>query len=281
MSTTGKNRLIFTIIALVAIAVLMFVPVMSYFGGLFPGDLNIDFFKSTEYSFSNMGEVLGAPIDYYQIVVLLFFTVLCLYHLISALTGRKGAFLTSSIICTILWFAPLVLFLTADDRLEYLFDPDRGAYSIGMYALLLIFIVSIIVAAVSKSKKSEQPKFNPYGAPGYVPPYGGQYQNPQQPYGQPYQQPAQPYQAPYQPPYQQPVEPPVQQPVEPPYQQPVEPPVQPEEQFTPPAAPEEVPFEAPADIPEDAPLEAAKFCPSCGAPVDGDSPFCGNCGAKL
>ena len=264
MSTTGKNRLIFTIIALVAIAVLMFVPVMSYFGGLFPGDLNIDFFKSTEYSFSNMGEVLGAPIDYYQIVVLLFFTVLCLYHLISALTGRKGAFLTSSIICTILWFAPLVLFLTADDRLEYLFDPDRGAYSIGMYALLLIFIVSIIVAAVSKSKKSEQPKFNPYGAPGYVPPYGG----PQQPYGQPYGQPAQPYQAPYQPPVQQPVE----QPVVPPVQQPAEPVVQPEEQIKAPEAVEEVAEQA---------TEAAKFCPTCGAPIEEGGPFCGNCGAKL
>lgn len=275
MSTTGKNRLIFTIIALVAIAVLMFVPVMSYFGGLFPGDLNIDFFKSTEYSFSNMGEVLGAPIDYYQIVVLLFFTVLCLYHLISALTGRKGAFLTSSIICTILWFAPLVLFLTADDRLEYLFDPDRGAYSIGMYALLLIFIVSIIVAAVSKSKKAEQPAFNPYGAPGYVPPYGG----PQQPYGQPYGQPAQPYQAPYQPPVQQPVEqpvvPPVQQPEEPvvpPVQQPAEPVVQPEEQFKAPEAVEEAAEQA---------AEAAKFCPTCGAPIEESGPFCGNCGAKL
>ncbi len=270
MSVTGKNRLIFTIIALAAIAVLMFVPVMSYFGGLFPGDLNINFFKSTEYSFSNMGQVLGSPIDYYQIVVLLFFTVLCLYHLISALTGRKGAFLTSSIICTILWFAPLVLFLTADDRLEYLFDPDNGAYSIGMYALLLIFVASIIVAAVSKSKKDEQAKFNPYGAPGYVPPYGGQYQNPQQPYGQPYQPAQQPYQAPYQPPYQPPVQPAYQPPEAPVYQQP-EP--QPEQ-----TVPEEAP-QAPAS--EEAPQDAAKFCPACGAPVDGNSPFCGNCGTKL
>ena len=285
MSSTAKNRIIFTIISLVAIAVLMFVPVISTFGGLFPGDENINYFKAMEYSFKNLGDVFGSPIAYYQLVVLLFLSVLCLYHLISALTGSKGAFLASSIICTVLWFAPIVLFLTADDRLEYLFDPDFGAYSFGMYILLLIFIASIIVASVSKSKSSQLNKgqYAPYVNSGYYPPSGGAYQ-PYAPAGQPYQQPnQQPYQQPAGQQFQPPFVPPVQQP-----EQPFVPPVQqPEQPFVPPVQEEPAPqpfeapaFDAPAPEVNEAPA-AAKFCSSCGAPVEEDGPFCGNCGAKL
>ena len=284
MSSAAKNRIVYTIISILILVTLMFVPVLGS-GGLFPSE-KLNYFESVETFFEYPGEIISSPVEGFVYLVMIFFTLLWIVHFTAAMTGSKGAFLVVSIICTVLWAAPIVLFLTKYDDLSALFDTKYGGYAIGMYVILLLFIVSIIVAAVSKSKKAEQPRYNPYGAQGYAPPYGGQYQNPQQPYGQPYGQPVQqPYGQPYQPPVQQPVEPayqpPVQQPVEPAYQPPVEQPVEPA--YQPPVeqpAEQFVPEEAPQAPQEEAPQETAKFCPVCGAPID-DSPFCGNCGTRL
>ncbi len=246
MSSTAKNRIVYVIISILILVTLMFVPVLGS-GGIFP-DEQLNYFDSVGTFFDYAGEILRNPFEGFPYIVMIFFSILWIVHFIVALTGSKGGFLTVSVICTILWAAPVVLFLTQSDKLGLLFDTKYGVYAIGIYVILLLFVVSLIAAAVSKSKKSDRPvpQYNPYGPQGGYAPYQQPVQNPYQPAQQPVQN---PYQQPYQAPYQAPVQP----------------------------APE-----APAPQPE-APATAeasAKFCPACGAPAE-DGPFCGNCGAKL
>ena len=291
MSISAKNRIVFTVIALLAIVNLFFVPMISLFGGIIP-DNSIKYFKVMDGFFS---EPEAITYTIYNVPIIL--SVACLILLVTALTGNKTAHIIGSLIAIVLWFVPVVHCFIEGAGFEDLFSFKRGVFGIGMYVELLLFIVSLIVALASKSKASQRA----YGPQGYA------YQPPYQPYQPPYQQPQQggyqpPYQAPYQPPYQEPAQPTYQPqyqpPYQPPYQEPAQPayrepeppvppvppvfqePVQPAPEFEAPAPEAPVPeFEAPA--PEAPAPEVAKFCPVCGAPIEGDGPFCGNCGAKL
>ncbi|MBQ7714536.1 MAG: zinc-ribbon domain-containing protein [Clostridia bacterium] len=278
MSVTAKNRVVFSIIAILAIVNLLVVPMISYGGGVFPKN-SIDYFDVADAFFEKPGDMISSALFNTHLIL----TVPCLLLFITALTGSKGAQIGASIFGILAWFGCAVHCFAEGATFSNLFDFSDGCYAIGMYVALLLFIISLIVALASKSKKSQKLGYVQYPPQGYAPqnayaPQGyGAPQNtyPPQPQGypgaqQPYAPPAQapnPYSAAPNDYYRQAAPQPAPQPQPAPAPQP--------------APQEPVVNDTPAQPEPEAPAAAAMFCPNCGAPVDGVSPFCGNCGTKL
>ena len=112
-----------TLIILSALALLnvLFVPIFDVWGGLFPSDVEKDFFDIIEILFND-----SDAWDLWSVVLTVSIFVPTLIMFIMSFTGQKWLFLSVNVVGIILWFKQIIDYGMEDDGFEDLLDFEDG-----------------------------------------------------------------------------------------------------------------------------------------------------------
>lgn len=134
-------------LSIFALLNVMFVPIFDVWGGLFPSDIDRNFFEVIEMicEDSYNWNLWVAQLTMSIFIPSLFMFVMCL-------VGNRGLFITSNIIGIILWFKQIFDYCMEDNGFEDLLDFDDSCIAIGTWIAIVIYILSFFVALNSKKK---------------------------------------------------------------------------------------------------------------------------------
>ncbi len=137
----SENRRPITIIFSVsALLNVVFVPIFDVWGGLFPGDLDYNFFDVIDIVFTDYD-------DWNLWVVHLTMSILIpvIFMLVTSVVNNKKFFLFSSLLGVILEGKQLIEYAIENELYE-MFDYDDGNISIGTWIALGLFVCSFLFA---------------------------------------------------------------------------------------------------------------------------------------
>ena len=146
----NKNtRMVLIILSIVAVLNVMFIPIFDVWGGLFPSDVDRDFFDVMECYLENDNAwnlwVVQLTISFFASSILM---------LITSLIGNKKLSIVANIIAIFVWFKLIVIDYVEEEGTEALLDSEDGSISIGTWITIILFIASFVV--VLKSKKKDE-----------------------------------------------------------------------------------------------------------------------------
>lgn len=146
----NKNtRMVLIILSIVAVLNVMFIPIFDVWGGLFPSDVDRDFFDVMECYLENDNAwnlwVVQLTISFFASSILM---------LITSLIGNKKLSIVANIIAIFVWFKLIIIDYVEEEGTEALLDSEDGSISIGTWITIILFIASFIV--VLKSKKKDE-----------------------------------------------------------------------------------------------------------------------------
>lgn len=142
-----STRPILIMLSVFALLNVVFVPIFDVWGGLFPSDVDRNFFEVIEIVFEDAD-------DWSLWVVQLTMSIFIpsVFMFIMSLVGKRGLFITANVVGIILWFKQIIAYGMEDDGFEDLFDFEDGSISIGTWIAIAIFIISFFVALNAKKK---------------------------------------------------------------------------------------------------------------------------------
>lgn len=161
MSKSVKTTLI--ILSTFALLNVMFVPIFDVWGGLFPSEVDDNFFDVIKMIFKEGGDAWRHWVVLFTITIF----VPSLMMFVASLTGSKGFFVTVNIIGIVLWIRQIVDYGT-DNDFDSSFDFEDGNVSIGTWIALGIFVISLIIALSGRRSVTntvQQPKPQTYQPP--------------------------------------------------------------------------------------------------------------------
>ncbi len=123
----------------------MFVPIFDVWGGLFPSDVDDNFFDVIEMIFKERGDAWKHWVVLFTITIF----VPSLMMFVASLTGSKGFFVTVNIIGILLWIRQIVDY-GMDNDFDSSFDFDDGNVAIGTWVAIGIYVISLIIALFSR-----------------------------------------------------------------------------------------------------------------------------------
>lgn len=118
----------------------MFVPIFDVWGGLFPSDVDYNFFDVLK-MISKDGDAWRKWVVQFTITIF----VPSLMMFVASLSGSKGFFVTVNIIGILLWIRQIIDYGT-DNDFDSSFDFEDGNISIGTWIAIGIFVISLIIA---------------------------------------------------------------------------------------------------------------------------------------
>ncbi len=134
------------IISILALANIVCVPVFDVWGGLFPKDVEDNFFEVMEYVFE--GEF-----DYWVVVFTLSILIPSLFMLFFSFSESAALFKVSAGAGVLALGYTLVRFV-GQYEIDYLFDFEDGNISIGTWISLALFIIALIAVKNTVEKPS-------------------------------------------------------------------------------------------------------------------------------
>lgn len=141
----------------------MFVPIFDVWGGLFPSDVDYNFFDVLKMISKDGGDAW----DYWVVQFTITIFVPSLIMFVASLTGSKGFFVTVNVIGILLWIRQIVYY-GMDNDFDGSFDFDDGNVSIGTWIAIGIFVISLIIALSSRKSipnTTHQPQPQTYQPP--------------------------------------------------------------------------------------------------------------------
>lgn len=123
----------------------MFVPIFDVWGGLFPSNVDYNFFDVIKMIFKEGRDAWRHWVVLFTITIF----VPSLMMLVASLSGKKGFFVTVNIIGILLWIRQIVDYGINND-FDYSFDFEDGNVSIGTWIAIGIFVISLIIALSSR-----------------------------------------------------------------------------------------------------------------------------------
>ncbi len=146
MSKTTKQPALI-VLSVIALLNVMFVPIFDVWGGLFPSDVDDNFFEVVEMLFKDVNYYWNLWVVQITLSILL----PSIFMLIFLLAGARKLFITSTIVGIVLWFRIIVQFIS-QNGVSDVFDFDDCSISIGTWIAIILFVTSLITALVSKGK---------------------------------------------------------------------------------------------------------------------------------
>lgn len=135
---------ILIILSVFALLNVMFVPIFDVWGGLFPSDVDYNFFDVLK-MISKDGDAWRKWVVQFTITIF----VPSLMMFIASLTGSKGFFVTVNIIGILLWIRQIIDY-GLDNDFDNAFDFEDGNVSIGVWIAIIIFVISLIIALAGR-----------------------------------------------------------------------------------------------------------------------------------
>lgn len=139
-------RLVLITLSVFALLNAMFVPIFDVWGGLFPSDVDDNFFEVIEMIFKDGGDAW----DYWVVQFTITIFVPSLMMFVASLSGRKRFFVTVNIIGILMWILQIILYVIDNGLEDDPFDFEDGNVSIGTWIALVIFVISLIIALSSR-----------------------------------------------------------------------------------------------------------------------------------
>ncbi len=136
------------VLSVVALLNVMFVPIFDVWGGLFPSDVDDNFFEVVEMLFKNANYYW----DLWVVQITVSILLPSIFMLIFSLVGARKLFITANVIGILIWFKQIIDYGMEDDGFESLFDFDDCSISIGTWIAIILFVAALITSLVSKGK---------------------------------------------------------------------------------------------------------------------------------
>lgn len=136
---------ILIMLSVFALLNVMFVPIFDVWGGLFPSNVDYNFFDVIKMIFKEGRDAWRHWVVLFTITIF----VPSLMMLVASLSGKKGFFVTINIIGILLWIRQIVDY-GIDNDFDYSFDFEDGNVSIGTWIAIGIFVISLIIALSSR-----------------------------------------------------------------------------------------------------------------------------------
>lgn len=146
------TRIVLIILSVVVLLNIMFVPIFDVWGGLFPSDVDRDFFDVLECFFEN-----DDAWSLWVVQLTISFSMSAVLMLIMSLVGRKGLFIAANIIAIVVWFKQIIVDYVGEDGFNALLDFEDGNISIGTWTTIMLFVASFIIVLSSKKKEDGCP----------------------------------------------------------------------------------------------------------------------------
>lgn len=143
-----KSQIVLIILSLILILNVMFVPIFDVWGGLFPSEVEDNFFDVIHKVFYN-----DSAFRYWSVRITISIFIPCVFMLISSIIGNKSF----SILTAFLGIAGslyTVIGYGLEKGFESSYDADSGNISIGSWIAIIIFVISFI-AAITAKKETE------------------------------------------------------------------------------------------------------------------------------
>lgn len=145
-----KRKLSLIIISILGLLDVIFLPVFSAFGGLFPISVEMSFFEVISAVFNTKGAFELWAVRFTMAISFAFIVLI-----IAALTADKIIFIVTDILSIILVLVQIVLYSLQTKGVQNLFDLKSTSVSIGTWiALLLLF--SLLFLAFYKIKTKNE-----------------------------------------------------------------------------------------------------------------------------
>ncbi len=144
-----KSQLVLIMLSLISILNVMFVPIFDVWGGLFPSEVEYNFFDVIHKIFYN-----DSAFRYWSVRITISIFIPCVFMLISSIIGNKPF----SILTAFLGIAGslyTVIGYGSEKGFESSYDADSGNISIGSWIAIIIFVISFIVAIATKKETVE------------------------------------------------------------------------------------------------------------------------------
>ena len=140
-----KERRTLTIISILSLLNIIFMPIYNNRGGLFPSYVKYDFKEVIGLIFEDLDNL---EMEIVKFTLIIF--VSSVFMLVTALLGKTKGFLIACLIGKyLLWTRIIVLFLhyvQIEDGLPYIFDFERGKISIGVWIAAVLFSIASYVS---------------------------------------------------------------------------------------------------------------------------------------
>lgn len=138
-----STRPVLITLSVFALLNVMFVPIFDVWGGLFPSDVDDNFFDVIKMVFKEGGDAWRHWVVLFTITIF----VPSLMMFVASLTGSKGFFVTVNIIGILMWIMQIIHYGTnRSDGFDDLFDFEDGCVSIGVWIAIGIYVISLIIA---------------------------------------------------------------------------------------------------------------------------------------
>ena len=145
-----KRRLILIAISLVGLLDVMFLPVFSVFGGLFPGTVQVPFFEVFDLIFNEQG-AFELWVVRFTVAILISFLLL----LISALFTGKFTFIITNALCIVLLSVQIIQYSSQTKEIHSLFDFEKTSLSVGTWLAMLLYFAAMFIVLYKKRAKAE------------------------------------------------------------------------------------------------------------------------------
>lgn len=139
-----STRPVLITLSLFALLNVMFVPIFDVWGGLFPSNVDDNFFDVIKMVFKD-GDTWRMWVVRFTVTI--FAPSLMMF--VASLTGNKGLFVTVNIIGIILWVRQIIEYGINND-FDNSFDFDDGNVAVGTWVAIGIYVISLIVALSGK-----------------------------------------------------------------------------------------------------------------------------------
>ena len=136
------KSIVFSVLSLLNV---MFVPFFDVWGGLFPSDVDNNFFDVFE------GVLTTADAwEYWVVHMTMSVFVPTVVMFFAALLNKRKLFLVSNAVGIILWFIQIIGYGLEDDGFSSMFDFDDSSIAIGIWIAIIIFFVSFLIVKKNK-----------------------------------------------------------------------------------------------------------------------------------
>ncbi len=145
-----KKRLSLIVISLLGLLDVMFLPVFSVFGGLFPGEVQVPFLEVFDLIFNEQGAFELWVVRFTAAILISFFMLL-----IAALFSGKLTFIITDALCIVLITVQIIQYSAQTKEIHNLFDFEKTSLSVGTWVAILFYISAIFIVLYKKSENAE------------------------------------------------------------------------------------------------------------------------------
>lgn len=142
-----KSQLVLIMLSVIALLNVIFVPIFDVWGGIFPSEVDDDFFEIVDKVFND-----SSAFRHWSVNITVSIFISCVLMLISSIIGNKS-FSILTAFSGIAGSLYTVLGYGEEKGFEKVIDFDDGNISIGSWIAIILFILSFFIALNSKKKE--------------------------------------------------------------------------------------------------------------------------------